>query len=239
MILVAGCGTGRQSIETASRFMNCHVTAVDLSRASLAYAKRETEARGFNNIDYWQADILNLELLDKDFDIVESVGVLHHMRDPLAGWRVLLSLLRHKGLMKIGLYSELGRRHIALAREEIATLGIGAAGADIRQFRQSVVESQNDNHKKFVLANDFFNLSMVRDLIFHVQEHRFTLPRVQSHLTELGLKFCGFENNDAVAQFRLAFGREGDLYDLKLWHELEEDNPDMFAGMYQFWCQKT
>ena len=117
--------------------------------------------------------------------------------------------------------------------------GIGAAGADIRQFRQSVVESQNDNHKKFVLANDFFNLSMVRDLIFHVQEHRFTLPRVQSHLTELGLKFCGFENNDAVAQFRLAFGREGDLYDLKLWHELEEDNPDMFAGMYQFWCQKT
>ena len=40
-ILIAGCGTGQHSIETASRFLNCHVTR-DLSLASLAYAKRKS-----------------------------------------------------------------------------------------------------------------------------------------------------------------------------------------------------
>ena len=42
-ILVAGCGTGQHSIGTASRFSSCHVTAVDLSLASLAYAQRKTK----------------------------------------------------------------------------------------------------------------------------------------------------------------------------------------------------
>ena len=32
-ILIAGCGTGQHSLGTASRFSNCHVTAVDLSLA--------------------------------------------------------------------------------------------------------------------------------------------------------------------------------------------------------------
>ena len=79
-ILIAGCGTGQHSIETASRFSNCHVTAVDLSLSSLAYAKRKTNELGFTNVDYLQADILHLHQLGKEFDIIESGGVLHHMR---------------------------------------------------------------------------------------------------------------------------------------------------------------
>ena len=37
-ILIAGCGTGQQSIEVASNYSNSNVTAVDLSLSSLAYA---------------------------------------------------------------------------------------------------------------------------------------------------------------------------------------------------------
>ena len=37
-ILVAGCGTGQQAIETAQRFADADVLAIDLSEASLAYA---------------------------------------------------------------------------------------------------------------------------------------------------------------------------------------------------------
>ena len=36
-----------------------------------------------------QADILDLHKLNKQFDIIESVGVLHHMNDPLLGWKIL------------------------------------------------------------------------------------------------------------------------------------------------------
>ena len=56
-ILIAGCGTGQHSIGTASRFSDCRVTAVDLSLASLAYAKRKTVELGITNLEYLQADI--------------------------------------------------------------------------------------------------------------------------------------------------------------------------------------
>ena len=42
-ILIAGCGTGQHSIGTAAKFKGSKVLAIDLSLASLSYAKRKTE----------------------------------------------------------------------------------------------------------------------------------------------------------------------------------------------------
>ena len=72
-----------------------------------------------------QADILNLGQLNKQFDIVESVGVLHHMGNPMEGWKVLTDCLKPGGLMKIGLYSELARKNNVKIRNEIKKLGLG------------------------------------------------------------------------------------------------------------------
>ena len=58
-ILIAGCGTGRHSIETATRFKSSKDLAIDLSLASLAYAQRKTEEFRIENIKYMQADILD------------------------------------------------------------------------------------------------------------------------------------------------------------------------------------
>ena len=238
-ILIAGCGTGQHSLGTASRFSNCHVTAVDLSLASLAYAQRKSNELRFTNIEYLQADILHLHQMGKKFDIIESSGVLHHMHEPMSGWRVLADLLKSGGLMKIGLYSEMARQHILEIRNEITKLSVGTSEADIRKFRQSLVASHNEHHQLLTKSNDFFSLSMMRDLIFHVQEHRFTLPKVKNCLEELGLKFCGFENKDFISNFKEFHRKEKDIYDLELWHKYEVRNPRAFAGMYQFWCQKT
>jgi SAM-dependent methyltransferase len=238
-ILIAGCGTGQHSIGTAARFSNCHVTAVDLSLASLAYAQRKSNEIPSTNIDYLQADILNLHQMGKEFDIIESTGVLHHMHEPMAGWRVLVDLLKPNGLMKIGLYSELARQPIVEARKEIASLGLGTSEAEIRNFRELSRESENHDVKKLSTFSDFFSLSEFRDLVFHVQEHRFTLPQIKNCLNELGLKFCGFENIELFSNFREFYGNQADIYDLELWHQFEESNPEAFKGMYQFWCQKT
>ena len=103
-------------------FSDCHVTAVDLSLASLAYAQRKANDLKLRNLEYFQADILRLGKIEGEFDIVESTGVLHHLHEPMIGWRVLTTLLKPGGLMKIGLYSELARRHIAEIREKTASL---------------------------------------------------------------------------------------------------------------------
>ena len=237
-ILIAGCGTGQHSIGTASRFSNCQVTAVDLSLASLAYAKRKTAELGITNLEYLQADILKLDQLKQEFDIIESVGVLHHMNDPMAGWRVLTNLLKPGGLIKIGLYSELARHDIVEVRKEITLEKVGTSDVDIREFRRSLAESNDKNHQLLTEWSDFFSLSMFRDLILHVQEYRFTLPQIKNCLEELGLKFCGFDNNDTISNFRSLYGEEVDIYDLEQWYQYEKSNPRAFTSMYQFWCQK-
>jgi len=238
VILIAGCGTGQHSIGTACLFSDCQVLAIDLSLASLAYAKRETSELGINNLEHLQADILKLDQLKREFDIIESAGVLHHMNNPMAGWRILTNLLKPGGLMKIGLYSELARGHLVKTREEISLQGVGTSEDEMRKFRWTMIESNNEEMKRFKTDGDFFSLSTLRDLIFHVQEHRFNLTQIQDCLEELGLKFCGFEDKAILSQFREFCGERSDIYNLALWHQFEECNPDTFAGMYQFWCQK-
>ena len=237
-ILIAGCGTGQQSIETAAQIRDSKVFAIDLSLSSLAYAKRKTKELGVQNIEYMQADILELEKLNKNFDIIECGGVLHHMDDPFAGWQVLVNCLKPGGLMRIGLYSELARRHIVKLREEIRDAGIGSKDFEMKLFRLNMIEAEKKQYKDIQNFNDFYSLSEFRDLLFHVQEHRFTIPQIKGCLSDLGLKFCGFESENIISQFKLTNINKKDTYNLDKWHVFEEANPRAFVGMYEFWCQK-
>ena len=150
-----------------------------------------------------------------------------------------MNLLKPDGLMKIGLYSELARSQIIKAQREIVSLGIGASATEIRSFRESLRLSESEGTKRVKTISDFYSLSEFRDLVFHVQEHRFTFLQIKNCLYELGLKFCGFENTELVSSFREFHGEEVDICDLMLWHEFEEIHPDTFIEMYQFWCQKV
>ena len=238
-ILIAGCGTGQHSIGTAARFKSSKVLAIDLSLSSLAYAKRKTEELGIENIEYMQADILDLNKLNKKFDIIESSGVLHHMHNPIVGWRVLTDCLKPGGLMKIGLYSELARENIVKIRKEIKKSGIGSNNIEMISFRDTLVRSDKHHHKQVVAFSDFYSASELRDLLFHIQEHRFTIPIIKEHLAELGIEFRGFESQQIISQFKKTNIAKEDPYDLNKWQVYEEANPSAFAGMYQFWCQKV
>jgi len=242
-ILIAGCGTGQHSLGTASRFSNSSVLAVDLSLSSLSYAIRKTQELSISNIDYMLADILELHKLDRQFDLIQSAGVLHHMAEPLAGWKVLVDLLRPRGLMKIGLYSEIARQHIVETRAFIAKNNYGSSQEAIRQCRVEIMDMPTNTDSKIPQALnslDFYSLSTCRDLLFHVQEHRFTLPEIETALKELGLVFIGFELQDhrVKNRFKELDPRKESLTSLPLWHQFELNHPDTFAGMYQFWVQK-
>ncbi|MDA7776566.1 tetratricopeptide repeat protein [Alphaproteobacteria bacterium] len=238
-ILIAGCGTGQHAIFTASRFKNSEVLAVDLSLSSLAYAKRKTQEFGIKNIKYMQADILDLASLGEKFDIIESAGVLHHMEKPYNGLSVLVDCLSSGGLIKIGLYSELARNGIAEIRDEIKLNYKSEEFSHVKTLRQKLFYSEQPHHKAILNSPDFYSSSSIRDLLFHVQEHHFTLYQIEEFLFNLGLLFCGFEDSKILDKFRLENTSKNDLYDLNKWNEFEKYHQNIFAGMYQFWCQKT
>ena len=237
-ILIAGCGTGQNSIGTASIFSNSNVLAIDLSLKSLSYAKRKTKELKISNIKYMQADILDLELINQKFDIIECSGVLHHMKNPLAGWKVLVNCLKPTGLMRIALYSKIARRNIIKTRDEIKKLEIGHNDKDLKFFRNKIIKSEKEYEKQHTSSLDFYSLSTFRDLLFHTYEHQFTISQINQCLFELGLKFCGFDDKQAIQTFKLVHKGLNDEYDLNKWDEFENLNQNTFLGMYQFWCQK-
>ncbi len=238
-ILVAGCGTGQHSIGTAQQYVGSRVLAIDLSLASLCYAKYKSEGFGVDNIEYAQADILELGSIDRMFDLIEASGVLHHLADPLLGWRMLLSRLRPNGVMRIGLYSELARRDILAARSFIAERGYRPTAADIRRCRQELMSFADGTPLKNVATGDFFTISGCRDLLFHAQEHRFTLPDIGAFLAENDLTLLGFDVGGRTRlQYRTRFPGDRSMTELGLWHVFESENPSTFLGMYQFWVQK-
>ena len=240
-VLVAGSGTGRQPITTALSIANSRVLAVDLSRASLAWAKRMALLLGASNASFLQADLLNLRQLKRDFAVVEAVGVLHHLSDPIAGWRVLCDVLRPGGFMLVGLYSRLARREVVAAREHIARAGIAATPGNIRSFRHSVLfGEERQRFPDLALSKDLYDLSGCRDLLFHVQEHRYSLPELGSVLPTLGLEFLGFDhlNEQAVCGYQKEMPDRTARSDLASWARFEEAHPEAFSGMYLFWCRK-
>jgi 2-polyprenyl-3-methyl-5-hydroxy-6-metoxy-1,4-benzoquinol methylase len=239
-ILIAGCGTGQHSIETARRFPGARVLAVDLSLSSLSYAKRKTLELGLKNLEYAQADILKLQSIRRNFDVIEAVGVLHHLAQPMVGWRILLSILRPGGFMRIGLYSKLARQDIVAARVLIAKRGHRPSAEDVRRCRHELADIGNGAPlSKIVNRLDFFSTSRCRDLLFHVQEHQFTLPEIDDFLRENELEFLGFDLPVGARQnFRQRFPNYGTVSDLALWHTLELEKPSLFTSMYQFWIRK-
>ena len=236
-ILIAGCGTGQQAIVTARRFASANVLAVDLSVASLCYARRMSRVLDVRNIEYAQADLLELASIGRRFDVIEASGVLHHLADPMQGWRVLVDLLRPGGVMHVGLYSKAARRQIEAARAYAAERGLRANAQDIRRCRREILTTPM---KSVALFADFFTISECRDLLFHVQEHTLSIPQISTFLREHNFRFIGFELPPQVAAgYRFRFPEDGTMTNLDSWNVFETENPATFASMYQFWIQKS
>ena len=239
-VLIAGGGTGQHPLHTAHRFTGAQVHVIDLSRRSLAYAQRKTQELGLKNIKFAQADILQIDQIAQTFDLIESVGVLHHMADPWAGWKALLSRLKPNGFMKLGFYSQTARKNINQLRDFIKTEGFGNTPDAIRACRQHLIEhSQSTDIGDIFLLRDFYSTSACRDLLFHVQEHQLTLPEIDTFLQSHSLKFIGFETNASTLNaYRQQFPNDPSATNLSNWHQFEQQHPNTFISMYQFWLQK-
>jgi 2-polyprenyl-3-methyl-5-hydroxy-6-metoxy-1,4-benzoquinol methylase/tetratricopeptide (TPR) repeat protein len=239
-ILIAGAGTGRQAVEVARQFSHSRVLAVDLSRTALAYAKRKSDELGVNNIKYGQADVLEIATLKRRFDVIYAAGVLHHLADPFAGWRRLLAVLAPKGFMNIGLYSQRAREDVVAAQRFLTQKGYKPTPDDIRRCRNEFERLPTENHLRRVMSlADFYSLSELRDLLFHVREYSTNLPQIARFLVDNKLQFLGFiQARHILQRYHQLFPKDTAMIDLALWNRFEIDNPWIFVGMYQFWVQK-
>jgi ubiquinone/menaquinone biosynthesis C-methylase UbiE len=234
-ILIAGCGTGRETVSLALSLPSARITAVDVSTASLSYAIRMARRYGASNVEFFPMDLRNVARLNVTFDLVQCSGVLVCIQDPFSAWEALAGVLRPGGLMRIGLYSELARANIVSAQRRAAALGVS-----MRAFRQEILRERDSAEARELLQwPEFYSASGCRDLLFHRHERRFTIPKIRRFLEKQKLDFLGFLFRDARAlkQYRSMFP-DAEITDLESWHAYEVRNPDTFRHLYCFYCQK-
>lgn len=241
-VLIAGAGTGRQAVQSAIGYgSGSQVLAIDLSAPSLAYGARMADALGVANLRFAIGDIQCLDEIDSRFDVIECVGVLHHMVDPYAGWRALLGRLRPGGLMLIGLYSAISRRVIRAQSENPDWPGPNADDDGLRAYRRRLMQG-GFGEDAFALTKtiDFFTKSGFRDLALHVSERTCAIPEIGDFMTAHGLEFHGFSlPDDTLRAYADAFPGDGPPGTLEHWWAFEQANPRTFSGMYLFWCRCT
>ncbi len=80
--------------------------------------------------------------------------------------------------MRLGLYSQIARQAVVAARQFIAERRYPPTSDGIRRCRQDLMDSE-EHFDKVIKSGDFYSTSECRDLLFHVQEHRFTVPQVR------------------------------------------------------------
>jgi SAM-dependent methyltransferase len=103
-VLDAGCGAGRWAVQVAKR--GGRVVALDAGR-SVEVASRNGRPWGIAGV---QGDVTRLPFRPGTFDLVYSLGVLHHVPDTEAAARELVRVLRPGGTCLLYLYYALDGR---------------------------------------------------------------------------------------------------------------------------------
>jgi len=112
-ILEAGCGTGSNITPLSQQFPTSRFLGIDLTPASIKIAKEKAEKLEIKNLDFQIANILELDL-NKDFDVIFNLGVLHHLADMQEGIKNLAKHLRSNGYLVLWLYGTYGRFRLNL-----------------------------------------------------------------------------------------------------------------------------
>jgi SAM-dependent methyltransferase len=243
-VLIAGCGTGQQAVQAARNYgENARILALDLSSPSLGYAARMAHAFGVRNVEFARADLAQIASFGPEFasrfQVIEAVGVLHHMAEPFAAWRGLLKCLAPGGFMRLGLYSTIARRNLAALRGEPIYPGPGCGDAALRAFRHALLTRQDEQARDARKFMDFWETGSFRDMLLHVNEHTLSLGDIARFLKEERLVFRGFQlGKESQANFWRRFPLETWPGRLESWARFEEENPFLFDNMYLFWCEK-
>lgn len=200
-ILDAGCGTGVGTEYLVHLNSQASVVGIDLSSGALEVARERCRRSGADRVEFHHLSLYDAEKLEGEFDLINCVGVLHHLPDPIRGIQSLAAKLAPGGLMHIFVYAELGRWEIQLMQKAIALLQGKHRGdyQDGVKVGRQLFESLPENNRLVKREKERWSLENHRDANFadmyvHPQEIDYNIETLFELIDASGLEFIGFSN---------------------------------------------
>ncbi len=200
-ILDAGCGTGVGTEYLVHLNPQASVVGIDLSAGALSVAKERCQRSGANRVEFHHLSLYDAEQLEGEFDLINCVGVLHHLPDPIQGIQSLAAKLAPGGLMHIFVYAELGRWEIQLMQKAIALLQGNQRGdyTDGVQVGRQIFAALPESNRLVKREKERWSLENQRDANFadmyvHPQEIDYNIETLFELIDASGLEFIGFSN---------------------------------------------
>ncbi|MBD2022087.1 class I SAM-dependent methyltransferase [Leptolyngbya sp. FACHB-36] len=200
-ILDAGCGTGVGTEYLVHLNPHAQITAIDLSGGAIAVAKERCQRSGAHRVEFHHLSLYDAHELSGEFDLINCVGVLHHLPDPIRGIQSLATKLAPGGIMHIFVYAALGRWEIQLMQEAIALLQGDQRGnyRDGVKVGRQIFAALPEKNRLVQREKERWSLENQRDENFadmyvHPQEIDYTIDTLFDLIDASGLEFLGFSN---------------------------------------------
>lgn len=189
-ILIAGCGTNQAAVFAYTN-RAAKVVAVDISRPSLRHQQYLKDKHGLSNLELHLLPIEELSALGRDFDLVVSTGVLHHMADPKLGMKALADRLRPDGAVAVMLYARYGRIGVELLQSVFRDLGLQQDEPSVRIVKQmcSAVSQDHPVASYFKIAPDLQHDAGLVDTFLHGRDRTYTVDECLDLVASAGLAF--------------------------------------------------
>ena len=222
-ILDAGCGTGSGTDYLINLNPQAEVIAIDISEKALEVAKERCQRSGViekhtKNIEFHHLPIEEVATLPGEFDLINSVGALHHMPNPVEGIQALAAKLAPGGLFHIFVYAELGRWEITLMQRAIALLQGNKRGdyQDGVKVGRDIFANLPANNRLLKRENERWAWENKRDASFadmyvHPQEIDYNVDTLFELIDASGLEFVCFSNGQNYWDLARLIGNSPDL----------------------------
>lgn len=189
-ILVAGCGANQAAI-LAYTNPDARVVGIDVSGASLDHHRRLRDRYGLRNLELELLPIEEIGTLERDFDLIVSTGVLHHLADPVAGLAALADCLRSDGVASLMVYARYGRIGVEMLQGVFRDLDLRQDEASVRMVEEALAALPGDHPVQGYrsLAPDLAFDAGVVDTFLHGRERTYTTDGCIDLVEAAGLVF--------------------------------------------------
>lgn len=189
-ILVAGCGTNQAAV-IAYTNPTARVVAMDVSASSLDHHRWLKDKYDLANLELHRLPIEDVASLDRDFDLIITTGVLHHMSDPAAGMRALAERLRPDGVLAVMLYANYGRTGVHMMQSVFKDLGLKQDEASLAIVRDAIGQlgPLHPLASYLQIAPDLDDDAGLVDTFLHGREQAYTIDACRDMVASAGLAF--------------------------------------------------